>query len=64
MDSRAIAYTLAMWGILYAVAGFSPNSTANLETRVFMSRVIIIMICLSQSLPLTVSYFRGKNRGE
>lgn len=65
MDSKIIAYTLLLWGIMYGLASLTPDSGRDITvTRVFMSRIVIIMICLSQALPLTVSYFRSKSRGE
>jgi hypothetical protein len=64
MNSKVIAYTLAMWGLMYGLAGFSDVSAEHIAHRLAMSRVIIIMICLSQSLPLLVSYFRSKRRGD
>ncbi len=64
MDSKAIAYTLILWGVVYGLSSFSPKADTDLLlVRVFMARAIIIMICLSQSLPLQVSYLRGKRRG-
>ena len=62
MDSRVIAYTLIGWAILYLLASFGPDTAqtkAELIGRVFMSRIVIIFICLSQSLPMTISYVRG-----
>jgi hypothetical protein len=66
MDTRIIAFTLLWWGILYLLASFSPEQyeTDNLVARVFMSRLIICFICISQSLPMTISWLRGKKREE
>lgn len=64
MDTRAIAYTLFAWGLLYLFSGIFSDSNQEeyLMIRVFMSRIVLILICLSQALPLTVSYIRGKGR--
>jgi hypothetical protein len=64
MDSTILAYTLIAWGALYLLSGFSHAEVTaeNLEVRVAMSRVVICLICLSQSVPMTISYWRGKQR--
>jgi hypothetical protein len=60
MDSRSIAYTLLAWGVLYIVGSFgsSAGTEDELVVRVFLSRIVISLLCLSQSLPLTISYVR------
>lgn len=65
MDSKIVAYTLIAWGTLYLLSIFSPgeNAYSHLETRVFLSRVVICFICLSQSVPMTISYIRSRVRG-
>lgn len=65
MDSRTTALTMIMWGTLYLLSALYPvEHTGDLETRVFFSRLVISLICLSQSLPMTISYLRGKARVE
>lgn len=61
MDSSIIAYTLILWGVLYGV-----SSITNIEGEVLsnIAKMGFIMICLSQSLPLTVSYIRSLRRGD
>lgn len=62
MDSRIIAYTLLVWGTLYILtllAGDNSEHTMReMILRVFLSRVVILLLCISQSLPLSISYFR------
>lgn len=66
MDSTIVAYTLLGWGSLYLLSLLSPEGANEdyMVARVFMSRVVILFICLSQSLPMTISYFRGRKREE
>jgi hypothetical protein len=61
MDSNIIAYTLILWG---ALLGLSLISTLERDVISNISRAGFIMICLSQSIPLTVSYIRSKRRGD
>jgi hypothetical protein len=65
MDSKAIAFTQISWGIVYILSTIFGGHTVTLDdgfVRVFFSRIVIIMVCLSQSLPLTVSYIRATLR--
>lgn len=64
MDSSIMAYTLLTWGTIYSLSTFSSTTGSHEEliVRILMSRVVIIFICLSQSLPLTISYIRGIRR--
>lgn len=64
MDSRIIATTLLIWGVLYTIGSLSNDSNVNILTRLLMSRVVISLICLSQAVPMTISYFRGLRREE
>ena len=66
LDSRILAYTLLAWGALYLLGSISPDRAVNdggLVFRVMMSRVVICFICLAQSLPMSISYFRTLKRG-
>ena len=66
MDSTILGFTLLAWGTLYLLSAITPESMKSdfLVQRVVISRVVICFICLSQSLPMTISYFRGQKRGE
>ena len=45
-----------IWGTVFGILfEFVPM---NLETRGFISRTMILMICLSQSIPLTIFHLR------
>jgi hypothetical protein len=47
-----------IWGTIFGILfEFFP---LDLETRGFISRTMILMICLSQSIPLTIFYIRKK----
>jgi hypothetical protein len=47
-----------IWGTVFGILfEFFP---LDLETRGFISRIMIIMICISQSIPLTIFYIRRK----
>jgi hypothetical protein len=54
--SKAYAYTLILWGILYGAFQFF---IVDVETRGFVARTMLLLICFSQSLPLTVAYLRS-----
>lgn len=60
MDSRIFALTLILEGFVYGIVFQLFN--VNTELRGFFSRLMIIILCLSQSLPLTVSYMRSRHR--
>jgi hypothetical protein len=62
MDSRIIAGTLIIQGLIYEVVFQFVNPGA--EIRGFFSRLMVLMLCLSQALPLTISYFRSLKRGD
>lgn len=62
MDSRIIAYTLFIEGIIYLTIFQYVNP--GVEIRGFFSRVMVLILCLSQSLPLTISYMRSLKRGD
>jgi hypothetical protein len=59
MDTRIIAYTLLLWGVLYGVFQIFG---VEIEIRGFLSRLMILILCLSQSAPLTISYIRSLMR--
>ena len=61
MDSRIVAWTLILQGASYILN--DRFGTFSLLERVLSLRFLVIIICLAQSLPLTVSYFRAKVRG-
>jgi hypothetical protein len=60
MDSRIIAYTLLVEGIIFEVIFQMVNP--GIEIRGFFSRLMYLVLCLSQSLPLTISYMRSLKR--
>ena len=62
MDSRIFAITFITWGIVYGTVFQFAGLDA--EVRGFLSRLMIAMICLSQSFPLTVAYVRSVRRGD
>jgi hypothetical protein len=62
MDSRIFATTFLIWGAIYGIV--YQFMDINVETRGFITRFMIIMVCLSQALPLTISYIRSLKRGE
>lgn len=59
MDSRIFSTTFLLWGGLYALFQFV---LLEIEFRGFLTRLMLLMLCLSQSLPLTISYIRSRNR--
>lgn len=61
MDSRIFAATLILWGVMYSIVFQFFN--LDIEFRAFLSRLMIILVCLSQALPLTISIYRGAKRG-
>lgn len=61
MDSSIIAYTLILWGVLYSISLVSTIERGVIEN---ISKAGFIMICLSQSVPLTVAYIRSIRRGD
>jgi len=62
MDSRIIAYTLLIEGLVYLIIFQLINP--GLEVRGFFSRVMVLLLCISQALPLTISYMRSIKRGD
>jgi hypothetical protein len=59
MDSRVFAYTFILEGIVYALGFTALGDTSYIELRAFLSRLMVLMVCFSQALPLTVSYIRS-----
>lgn len=59
IDSRIFAVTLILQGILY---GIFQIAEVDVEIRGFFVRLALILLSLSQSVPLTISYFRSLNR--
>lgn len=62
MDSSIFATTFLIWGVVYGV--LFQLLSIDIELRGFMSRLMIIIVCLSQAMPLTVSYIRSRKRGD
>ena len=60
LDFKLFALTYILQGILFFVI-FQLLKTG-IEVRGFVSRLLIVMLCLSQSIPLTISYIRSFNR--
>lgn len=57
IDSSTIGHTLILWGLLYGILiQFLP---VDLQIRAFVGRIVIIVICLSQAIPLTIGYVRS-----
>lgn len=61
VDSRIFAITLILQGILYGVFQIT---NVDVEIRGFFVRLALILLSLSQSMPLTISYFRSLKRGD
>lgn len=61
VNMTIIAFTLLLEGIVYGV--FGQYTGYSLEERVLHSRAVIVVMCLSQSVPLTWSYIRSLYRG-
>lgn len=61
MDSRIFAFTLIVEGLVYGVV--FQLLDVNIEVRGFVSRLMILVLSLSQFIPLTVSYIRSIRRG-
>jgi hypothetical protein len=64
MDSRIVAWTLILQGMVYIVNNLWFDGNITEIERILTLRFIIIEICLAQSVPLSVSYFRAKKRGK
>lgn len=62
MDTRIFAFTFLLEGMVYAGVFF--HLSDNVEMRGFLSRLMIVIVCFSQALPLTVSYIRSILRGK
>lgn len=62
MDSRIFATAFILWGVIYGV--LFQFFSMDIELRGFLSRLMIVMLCISQAFPLTVAYFRSKGRGD
>jgi hypothetical protein len=62
MDSRMFASAFIIWGIIYFVV--FQYLGLDVEFRGFLSRLMILLLCISQSFPLTVSLIRSIKRGE
>lgn len=62
MDSRIFATTFLIWGVVYGI--LFQILSIEIELRGFMSRLMIMIVCLSQAMPLTVSYIRSRRRGD
>ncbi len=63
LEVKIFSITFILQGILFAVI-FQILKDVDIELRGFVSRLMIIMLCLSQSLPLAVSYIRSFDRDD
>jgi hypothetical protein len=54
--SKAFAFTLILWGILF---GFFQFFVVDVEMRGFVARMMMLLVCFSQAVPLTVAYLRS-----
>lgn len=61
LDFKIFALTFILQGILFGI--FFQLLNVDIAFGTFAVRLIIIMICFSQSIPLAVSYVRSFNRG-
>lgn len=61
MDSRIFAITLILEGLVYGIV--YQFLGVGVEVRGFVSRLMVVVLCLSQFLPLTISYIRSIKRG-
>jgi len=59
IDSRIFAMTFILEGIVY---GMFSIFNVDIEIRGFFVRLMIIILCLSQNLPLAISYMRSIKR--
>jgi len=59
MDSRIFAITFVLEGIVFALLNMFGVS---IEIREFFGRMMLILLSLSQSLPLTIAYMRSIKR--
>jgi hypothetical protein len=55
-NSRIFAFTLILWGILF---WFFQFFFIDVEVRGFVARMMMLLVCFSQALPLTVAYLRS-----
>ncbi len=60
LDFRIFALTFILQGIVFGIIFQLMN--VNMLVGTFVVRLIIIMLCLSQSVPLTISYVRSFER--
>lgn len=61
MDSRIFAFTMILEGLVYGILFQFFNISP--EVRGFYARLMIIVLCLSQFIPLAVSFLRSVERG-
>lgn len=59
MDSRIFAITFLLEGLIYGMFGFF---NVGAEVRAFFVKLMIIILCLSQFVPLAVAYKRSLDR--
>lgn len=57
-DSRIFAFTYIIEGLIYGIV--FQIFQIDTEVRGFFSRLMIIVLCLAQYIPLLVSYLRSK----
>lgn len=58
LDTRIFAYTYVIEGLVYGIV--FQIFQIDTEVRGFFSRLMIIVLCLAQYIPLLVSYMRSK----
>lgn len=61
MDSRAFAVTFILEGCIYLLFN---SYDVKIEVRGFFVRLMIIILCTSQFLPLAVSFYRSIKRDD
>lgn len=61
MDSRAFAFTFVLEGLVYLLFN---EFNVDINVRAFFVRLMLIILCLSQSVPLLVAYMRSIQRDE
>ena len=67
LDSRIWGVTFIMVGLLYML-GYVPttvdiHTVESLHLRLFVTRILMVLLSVSMWLPITVSYYRMVKRG-
>jgi hypothetical protein len=63
LEFKIFSITFILQGIFFAVI-FQTLKNVDIDLWGFVSRLMIIILCLSQSLPLAVSYIRSFDRDD